>query len=91
MCHLLHQVITHKLFIFWMKSEPRWQLCLYHAYVAHFSLIQQRYIGDGEIIEGKKFKLQVRNFWEILVLEKEEVKGCIYKWEEGAQSGEANM
>lgn len=64
-CDLLHQVITHKLFISWMEPEPWWQLCLYHAYVAHVLVWIQVWIEERERKrerwQKKRLKVEVRN------------------------------
>lgn len=40
--HLLHQIIADQLVVFRVEPEPRWQLCLHHAYVAHVSVSLER-------------------------------------------------
>ena len=52
-CHLLHQVLTYEFFISWMEPKSWWQICLYHAYVAHFVTQRKRDKEEREpVCEG---------------------------------------
>ena len=94
MCHLLHQVITHKLFISGMKPEPWWQPCLYQAYIAHFSFNKDIDIRDGNKKERRRIEKEICSNFKVINLRDIKKGGearCIYKWERVHTSGQVNL